>query len=65
MLPSPGLSTLLDLDGNILDQGDGYWVKIDAHTVEPTAEIPHGIRYSLRCMNPMARGFSATTTRTR
>lgn len=52
MSPSPGLSTLLDLDGSILDQGDGYWVKIDAHTVEPTAQAPHGIRYSLPLHEP-------------
>lgn len=40
MTSSLDLSTLLGLDGSILDQGGGYWVKIDAHAVKPTAEIP-------------------------
>jgi hypothetical protein len=39
-----GLSTLLELDGEIYDQGDGYWVKIEARRVVPTRQIPHGIR---------------------
>jgi hypothetical protein len=42
-----GLSTLLELDGEIYDQGDGYWVKIEARRVVPTLHVPHGIRYSL------------------
>ncbi len=48
----PGLSTLLDLDGEILDQGDGYWVEIRAWTVKPTKDIPHGLRYSLSLHAP-------------
>jgi hypothetical protein len=48
-----GLDTLLDLDGNILDQGDGYWVKIEAKLLEnPTDERPHGISYSLTLHDP-------------
>lgn len=43
----PGLTTLLDLDGEILDQGDGYWVQIRAWVIKPTSDVPHGIRYSL------------------
>ncbi len=43
----PGLETLLDLNGTIADQGNGYWIKIDAWRVPVTGEIPHGIRYSL------------------
>lgn len=43
-----GLDTLLELDSSIIDQGDGYWIKIDAWEVDPpTKERPHGIRYSL------------------
>ena len=43
-----GLDTLLDLDGSILDQGDGYWIKIVVKlTGEISAERPHGISYSL------------------
>ncbi len=43
----PGIETLLDLHGQIIDQGKGYWVKIEAWRVEATHETPHGIRYSL------------------
>jgi len=27
--PDIGLDTLLDLDGNILEQEGGYWIKIE------------------------------------
>lgn len=47
MAAEPGLGALIDLDGAILDQGNGYWVEIHAWTVEPTADVPHGLRYSL------------------
>ncbi len=52
MAGDPGLTTLLDLDGEILDQGDGYWVEIHAWTVDATEDIPHGIRYSLMLHDP-------------
>jgi hypothetical protein len=29
-----GLRTLLDLSGQVIDQEDGYWVKIDAWEVK-------------------------------
>ena len=29
-----GIATLLDLHGQVLDQGDGYWIKIEAWRVE-------------------------------
>jgi hypothetical protein len=45
--PSPGLETLLLLHGEIYDQGDGYWIRIEAWQVEPDEHIPHGIRYAL------------------
>lgn len=41
------VETLLELDGCILDQGGGYWIKIEARRIEPTAGVPHGIAYSL------------------
>ena len=41
------LETLLLLDGDIYDQGDGYWIKIEATLTSSDAHIPHGIRYSL------------------
>jgi hypothetical protein len=47
-----GLDTLLDLHGYIIDQGGGYWVKIEAWRVEPSPAIPHGIRYALTLHEP-------------
>ena len=46
------VETLLDLHGNIFDQGDGYWLKIEAWQVAPSPDIPHGIRYSLTLHEP-------------
>lgn len=45
--PGQGLETLLLLHGEIYDQGDGYWIRIEAWQVEPDEHIPHGIRYAL------------------
>lgn len=42
-----GLETLLLLDGEIHDQADGYWIKIEVTQATPGVHIPHGIRYSL------------------
>ena len=47
MLDDAGISTLLDMDGTIITQECGYWVKIEAHRVEPDENKPHGIKYSL------------------
>ena len=48
-----GLDTLLDLDGSIIDQGDGYWVKIEVKLLgKPSDERPHGISYSLTLHDP-------------
>ncbi len=52
MQSDPAIDTLLDLHGEILDQGDGYWMKIEAWRVDATEEMPHGIRYSLTLHNP-------------
>ena len=46
------IQTLLDLHGQILDQEDGYWIKIEAWQVEMTENIPHGIRYALTLHGP-------------
>ena len=47
-----GLDYLLDLDGEILAQDDGHWVKIEARQLKhPTKECPHRIRYSLTLHN--------------
>jgi hypothetical protein len=45
--PDPGLETLLDLDGSILEQEAGFWIKIEARRVRPSTDAAHGIRYSL------------------
>jgi hypothetical protein len=42
-----GIETLIDLNGNIVQQERGYWVEIHAWRVSTTALIPHGIRYAL------------------
>jgi len=42
-----GLATLLDLDGSVLEQEDGFWIKVEVRAVEVSEDIPHGIRYSL------------------
>ncbi len=41
------LRFLLDLNGMTYHMSGGYWVKFDVWMVEPTREVPHGIRYSL------------------
>lgn len=45
--PDIGLETLLDLDGSILEQEGGYWIKIEVWQVPLSPHAPHGIRYSL------------------
>jgi len=47
-----GIDTLLDLNGHVIDQGSGYWLKIEAWRVDPVPEIPHGVRYALTLHNP-------------
>ena len=47
-----GLETLLELNGSIIDQGSGYWVSIEAWRVDASADIPHGIRYTLALHEP-------------
>lgn len=47
------INTLLDLDGTIIEQRDGYWTKFKVKKlVNPTEERPHGIRYSLTLHDP-------------
>lgn len=55
MKSDPGIETLLDLHGQIIDQGAGYWVKLEAYRVAPTAEVPHGIRYCLTLHEPYGK----------
>ena len=46
------IRTHLDLSGAVLDQEDGYWIKVDAWEVIASQAIPHGIRYSLTLHEP-------------
>ncbi|KYZ85034.1 hypothetical protein A3Q32_21300 [Alcanivorax sp. KX64203] len=55
MQHDPAMATLLDLDGSVLDQERGYWIKIKAWAVKPSPEVPHGIRYSLTLHEPYGR----------
>lgn len=41
------INTLLDLDGMVIEQSQGYWTKFEAQRLDSTEERPHGIRYSL------------------
>jgi len=47
-----GITTLLDLHQELIDQDDGYWVKIEAWEVQVSEAVPHGVRYSLTLHNP-------------
>jgi hypothetical protein len=47
--------TLLDLHDLIIDQEDGYWVKIEAWEVDRSENIPHGIRYALTLHAPSGK----------
>jgi len=42
-----GLETLLDLNGVIISQEKGYWVKFEVSKTDTTKERPHGLSYSL------------------
>ena len=55
MREDPGIATLLELHDQIIDQGDGYWVKFEAWRVTATPAIPHGIRYSLTLHEPYGK----------
>ena len=50
-LNEPGLTALLDLDGEIFPMVNGFWTKIDAKIVMQSDGIPHGVRYSLTLHN--------------
>lgn len=48
----PGLETLLGMNGDIYEQGGGYYIKIVAHAVTPDATRPEGVDYSLTLHAP-------------
>jgi hypothetical protein len=52
MKEDPSLQRLLDLDGDIMEVGGGFWVEFRARRVPPTAAKPHGIDYSLSLLGP-------------
>lgn len=41
------LETLLDLDGVVIYQEVGYWIFIEAKSININERVPHGIKYSL------------------
>lgn len=41
------LESLLELNGERFLLDNGYWTKIEARIVDPSDEVPHGIKYSL------------------
>lgn len=43
---------LLDLDGQTIEVGEGYWVKFEVKATTKTDFVPHGIRYSLTLHRP-------------
>ena len=50
-----GLTFLLDLDGEIQEQGNGFWIKFSVWQVPMSEHIPHGIRYSLSLHDPYGK----------
>lgn len=54
-MKDPGIRTLLDLHDQVIDQEDGYWIKIEAWEVTISKDIPHGIRYALTLHAPSGR----------
>ena len=57
------IRTLLDLHDEVIDQEDGYWVKLEAWEVMPNQHIPHGVRYSLTLHDQLAHEFWVMTMR--
>jgi len=51
-IPDGTLVQLLELDGTIMEVGGGYWIRIKAVRVPPSAARPHGIDYSLCLFDP-------------
>ena len=47
-----GIDTLIELHGQIIVQGNGYWIKIEAWRVVATKDILHGLSYSLTLHEP-------------
>ena len=51
-----GLDYLLALNGEILAQDKGYWIKVEARRLDqPPGACPHGIRYCLTLHDPYGK----------
>jgi hypothetical protein len=46
------IERLLDLDGEIIEVGGGYWVEFQAKRVPQTEAKPHGVDYGLCLVSP-------------
>ena len=46
-----GLTALLELNGEVIEQERGFWVKFEAKQVSVSSGRPHGIKYSLSLHN--------------
>jgi len=55
MTRDTGIDTLLELHNQVIDQGNGYWIKLEAWRVQVSLAIPHGIRYSLTLHEPSGK----------
>lgn len=55
MREDPGIATLLELHDQVIDQGQGYWVRIEAWRVAESRFVPHGIRYALTLHEPYGK----------
>jgi len=51
----PVIDTLPELDGSVLDQGGGYWIKIEARRTGISEAFPQGVRYSLTLHEPYGK----------
>jgi hypothetical protein len=45
--PDPAVELLLQMDGFVFHLQDGYQVTYEVRQIEPTKDVPHGIRYNL------------------
>lgn len=55
METDPAIEALLDLDGSVLDQGNGYCIIIEARRTKISDNFPHGVRYSLTLHEPYGK----------
>ena len=63
--PDPGLETLLELDGSVLEQEGGFWIKIEARQFRLRRMLFMASDTASPCTIGSEHGSSATTTHTR